>query len=80
MVWIKPAEGQKSTSGFSFLLANDTARIISATLGEVLLLGAVDGMCWLKPGEEQTITGALLVDPNSFEDIKNLQEIIDKLI
>ena len=80
VVWIKPADGQESTSGFSFMLANDTARIISATLGEVLLLGAVESSYWLKPGEERTITGALLVDPNSFDDIKDLQEVLDEIV
>ncbi|TFG99610.1 MAG: hypothetical protein E4H14_20215 [Candidatus Thorarchaeota archaeon] len=80
VVWIKPAEGQESTSGFSFMLANDTARIISATMGEVLLLGAVEETCWLKPGEERIITGGLLVDPNSFDEIKDLQEVLDKII
>ncbi|MHA1136313.1 MAG: GNAT family N-acetyltransferase [Candidatus Thorarchaeota archaeon] len=80
VVWIKPADGQESTSGFSFMLANDTARIISATLGEVLLLGAVESNYWLEPGEVRTITGALLVDPSSFDDIVDLQEILDKIV
>lgn len=79
-VWIKPAEGQESTSGFSFMMANDTARILSATLGDVLLLGAVEETCWLKPGEERIITGGLLVDPKSFDDIKDLQEVLDKIV
>jgi len=80
VVWIKPAKGQENTSGFSFFLANDTARIISATIGEVLLLGAVEGTYWLEPGEDRTITGGILVDPDNFEDIKTLQEIIEDLV
>jgi len=80
VVWIKPTEGKENTSGFSFMLANDTARIISATLGDVLFLGAVEGTHWLKPGEERTITGGILVDPESFEDIRDLQEVLEKII
>ncbi|MGY5870782.1 MAG: GNAT family N-acetyltransferase [Candidatus Thorarchaeota archaeon] len=80
VVWIKPGEGQDSTTGFSFMLANDTSRIICATLGEVLFLGAVEGTHWLKPGEERTITGSILVDPDNFEEIKDLQEVLDKII
>jgi len=80
VVWIKPAGVNESTSGFSLMLANDTARIISATLGEVLLLGAVEGTFWLKPSEERAITAGLLVDPKSFDDITDLQEILGRII
>ncbi|MGY5858966.1 MAG: GNAT family N-acetyltransferase [Candidatus Thorarchaeota archaeon] len=80
VLWIKPPEGQEDTNGFGFMLANDTARILSATLGEVLLLGAVEGTHWLKPSEERTITGCLLADPNSLHDIRDLQDALHKIV
>ena len=80
VLWIRPTEGQEDTSGFGFMMANDTARILSATLGEMLLLGAVEGTHWLKPGEERTITGCLLADPKSLDDIRDLQDALDKIV
>ncbi|MGY5880451.1 MAG: GNAT family N-acetyltransferase [Candidatus Thorarchaeota archaeon] len=80
ILWIKPTEGQEDTSGLGLIMANDTARILSATLGDVLLLGAVEGTHWLKPGEERTITGCLLVDPKNFDDIRDLQAALDKIV
>jgi GNAT superfamily N-acetyltransferase len=80
VIWIKPSEGQKHTSGFGFMLANDTARMVSANMSEVLLLGAIEGDHWLEPGEERTITGALLVDPENFEDIQDLQEVLEHIV
>lgn len=79
-LWIRPSKVQDETSGFGFFMANDTSRILSATLGDVLLLGAVEGTHWLKPGEERTITGGILVDPENFDDVKGLQEVIEKLV
>lgn len=79
-VWIKPGSEQDSTSGFSFMMAGDTSRIISANLGETLLLGAVDGLSWMLPGEERMLTGSLLVDPKNMEDIQDLQAALQKLV
>ena len=80
MVWIKPGIEQDSTSGFSLMMAGDTARIISANLGENLLLGAVDGQSWILPGEERMLTGSILVDPINMEDIRDLQAVLHKLV
>jgi hypothetical protein len=80
VLWIKPTESEEDTSGFGFMMANDSARFLSATLGEVILLGAVENTYWLKPGEERTITAGLLVDPKCFDDIVDLQEILDRII
>ncbi len=79
-VWIRPPEGDNKSSGFCFMMANNNTRILSATLGELILLGAVESTCWLKPGDEHTITGALLVDPDCIEDIQDLQEVLDRII
>ncbi len=79
-IWIKPGIEQDRTSGFSFMMAGDTSRIISANLGENLLLGAVDGLSWILPGEERMITSSLLVDPENMEDIQDLQAALQKLV
>ena len=80
MVWIKPGIEQDSTSGFSLMMAGDTSRIISANLGENLLLGAVDGHTWILPGEERMLTGSILVDPINMEDIRDLQAVLQNLV
>ncbi|MBN2230087.1 MAG: GNAT family N-acetyltransferase [Candidatus Thorarchaeota archaeon] len=80
VVWIKSREDIKDTTGLCFMLAGDTARIISASVGDILLLGAVDGFAWIKPNEEYVITGALRVDPISNEENIDLQQILDQLI
>ena len=79
IVWVKPKESQKETSGFGFMMAGNDARMIAATLGEIMLLGGVDGMTWLMPGEEKTITAGLLVDPRKMDDVRDLQEVLDKI-
>ncbi len=79
-VWIKPGNEQESTSGFSFMMAGNTSRIISANLGETLLLGAVDGLSWILPGAERMITGGILVDPKNMEDNRDLQAVLHKLV
>lgn len=79
-VWIKPGIEQDNTSGFSFMVAGHSSRIISANLGETLLLGAVDGQSWILPGEERMITSSLLVDPKNTEDIHDLQVALQNLV
>jgi hypothetical protein len=79
LVWIKPVENQKETSGFSFMMGGNQSRLLAANLGEVMLLGGVDGMTWLMPGEEKLITAALLVDPKSSDDVRDLQDALDKI-
>ena len=61
------------------MMAGDTGRMLSANFGDVLLLGVIDGMTWLMPGEKRTLTGALLVDPESNDVNLNIYEILDEL-
>ncbi|TET06883.1 MAG: GNAT family N-acetyltransferase, partial [Candidatus Thorarchaeota archaeon] len=63
IVWLKPNEDQKETTGFSFLIAGHDSKILAANLGEAMILGGVDGLTWLMPGEEKVITASLLTDP-----------------
>jgi hypothetical protein len=78
-VWLQPKSGVKDTSGLGFIVAGDTSRMASARLGEFLLLGSIDGVTWLKPGEKKKITSCIHVDPSSSEDLSDLQEIIELL-
>lgn len=79
LVWLKPKEGQKETSGLCFIVGGDQSRLLAATLGDLMLLGSVDGLAWIMPGEKRNITAGLLVDPSSFEDARNLQGVLDKI-
>ena len=79
IVWVKPRQGVKKTSGFSFMMGGNEPRLIAATLGEVMLLGGVDGETWLMPGEERIITAGLLVDPTCIDDVRDLQDVLDKM-
>jgi hypothetical protein len=79
IIWLRPVECQKETSGFGFMTAGNESRFLVATLGEIMLLGGVDGMTWLMPGEEKTITAGLIVDPKSMDDVRGIQEVLDKL-
>ncbi len=77
--WLKPQSGVKKTSGFGFIMEGESSRIVSATLGDVLLLGSVDGLTYLEPGGEKIIRSCILVDPASSEDVRELQEILEYL-
>ena len=79
IVWLKPEDDQTETSGLSFMMAGDTGRMLSANLGNLLLLGVIDGMTWLMPGEERILTGGLLVDPESNDVNQDLHKVLDKL-
>jgi len=78
-VWMRPRHGIKKTSGFGFLMAGLDSRLLTVNLGEVMILGGVDGMTWLMPGDDKVITAGLLVDPQSIDDLRDLQEVLDKL-
>jgi len=79
-VWIKAVDEQESTTGLAFMMAGDSTRMLSVNLGEILILGMVDGNAWIKPGEQHVITGCLFVDPESAEDVQDLQEVLDRVI
>ncbi|MFW9869160.1 MAG: GNAT family N-acetyltransferase [Candidatus Thorarchaeota archaeon] len=79
IIWLKPKEKQKTTSGFSFMLAGTDSRFLAVNFGGSIILGAINGLTWLMPGEKKIITASLLVDPESFEDLEILQEILDRL-
>ncbi|MHA2352811.1 MAG: hypothetical protein ACXABX_06800, partial [Candidatus Thorarchaeota archaeon] len=79
LVWLKPKENQKATSGLCFMMAGEQARMIAASLGEIMLLGGVDGLTWLMPGEKKVITAGLIVDPSSFDDMRDLQAVLDRI-
>jgi ribosomal protein S18 acetylase RimI-like enzyme len=79
VVWMKPNEDQKETSGFSFMMAGEQSRLLAASLGEIMLLGGVDYMTLLMPKEKKVITAALLVDPKNSDDVRDLQEVLDKI-
>ncbi|MHA2321629.1 MAG: GNAT family N-acetyltransferase [Candidatus Thorarchaeota archaeon] len=79
IVWIKPIEGQNETTGFSFLIAGHESRILAANLGETMILGGVDGLTWLMPGEEKVITASLMTDPENFDDLRILHGVLDKI-
>ncbi len=79
VVWLKPNEDQKETSGFSFMMAGKQSRLLAASLGEIMLLGGVDYMTLLMPKEKKVITAALLVDPRNSDDVRDLQEVLDKI-
>ena len=76
--WLRP-QNTSETTGFGFMIAGNEARMIAATLGEMMLLGGIDGLTWLKPGEKKVITAGLLVDPQNIEDVRCLQEVLDKI-
>jgi len=80
VVWLKPNDTQQDTKGISFMIAGDTARILSIFMGEILLIGAVDGMNYLMPHEERIITAGLLIDPDSHNTNLDLHEVLDKLL
>ncbi|MFW9841999.1 MAG: GNAT family N-acetyltransferase [Candidatus Thorarchaeota archaeon] len=79
LVWLKPNEKKGKTTGFGFMVGGSDSHTLAINLGESLILGAVDMMTWLMPGEEKVIRASLLVDPQSFDDLKYLQETIDRL-
>jgi len=79
-LWLKPKTGHSETTGFGFMMAGQDSRMLSASLGEALLLAAVDGMTWLLPGEERVITASLVVDPEDFEDLRVLQSELGRLL
>ncbi|MHA2425086.1 MAG: GNAT family N-acetyltransferase [Candidatus Thorarchaeota archaeon] len=76
--WLKPNSKQSETTGFGFMIAGKESRMLTASLGEAMILASVDGMTWLMPGEEKIITASLIVDPESFEDLRTLQGMLDK--
>ncbi|MFW9926472.1 MAG: hypothetical protein ACFFDM_06855, partial [Candidatus Thorarchaeota archaeon] len=78
ILWMKPNPSETETTGFGFMIAGNESRMLAANLGEAMILAGVDGMTWLKPGEERVITASILVDPDNFEDIKILQGELDK--
>ena len=79
LIWMKPKKGQKKTSGFGFMMSGNGSRMIAANLGEMMILGGVDGLTWLMPREEKVITAGLLVDPKSMDDVRNLHEVLDRI-
>jgi hypothetical protein len=79
IAWMKPKPGTKKTSGFGFMIAGYESRMLVATLGDMMILGGVNGLTWLMPGEEKIISAGLLVDPKNMDDIRKLQEILDKI-
>ncbi|MFW9786048.1 MAG: GNAT family N-acetyltransferase [Candidatus Thorarchaeota archaeon] len=79
VVWLKPNNDQDSTSGFSFMMGGHDSRMIAANLGELMLLGGVDGVTWLMPGEKKILTAGFLVDPKSMDDVRAIQEVLDAL-
>jgi ribosomal protein S18 acetylase RimI-like enzyme len=76
--WLKPQNTQ-DTTGFSFMIAGNESRMIAASLGEMMLLGGINSLTWLKPGEKKVITAGILVDPHNIEDVRCLQEVLDKI-
>ena len=79
LVWLKPMKSQKETSGFSFMMSANGSRLLTASLGEIMLLGGVDGLTWLMPGEKKVITAGLLVDPRNLDDARDLQSVLDRI-
>ncbi len=78
-IYVKPRESSGRTKGLAMVSPDKDTGMVGATIGPLIFLAALDVNVMLMPGEEKTMKSALLVDPESMEQVKDLQSVMDQL-
>lgn len=63
-----------------FIMTGSEPQSLAFCTAGLTVCGGMDPRCWLMPGDERVVRACLFIDPSSYEELENVQALLDDLL